>query len=548
MRASAENYLDTSIDAVEVKADEATDVSAVMTPKGAVTTVEVVEKIGSVSATAEAMLSERKLAPVVSDAVSTEEIKKSVASDAAGVLEKVTGISVVQGGYVYVRGLGERYSATMLNNALIPTTEPERRVVPLDLFPAALIDNIKILKTYTPDLPGEFSGGLVQMQTVEFPSARTFRVSMNYGFNTRTSFERFGTYPGGGRDFFGFDDGTRDIPSAVPGDARLFTGSFSPEQMQEFGRSFPVNWESRPIDSMRPSQSYTVSAGNTFGRLGLVGAVTFSNKPQRYDELQRYLVNTGGGQAQIYTEYPNFNSNLESARLGAVLNAALRLNASNKLIVRNILTRDTDKEARVFEGYNGGTDTYIRAERLRWIERGIYATGLEGEHSVQSLGNSLFRWQFTVSSSMRNEPDLREVVRGRMDDGSFAFLALPESALRFYNKLEDRIYEPLAEWGKPFYSGRFSGMLRFGFRGTFRTRDFSARRFRFIPVRSVTLNPLAPSNELLGPDNIRPDGFEIRENTRGTDTYDADMDVYGGYGMVDLALGPRWRVIGRLRV
>ena len=101
-----------------------------------------------------------------------------------------------------MRGLGERYSATMLNNAMIPTTEPEKRVIPLDLFPAALIDTIKILKTYTPDLPGEFSGGLVQMNTVEFPSTKVFTVSTNFGFNTRTTFDRFATHSGGDRDFF----------------------------------------------------------------------------------------------------------------------------------------------------------------------------------------------------------------------------------------------------------------------------------------------------------------------------------------------------------
>jgi outer membrane receptor for ferrienterochelin and colicin len=109
------------------------------------------------------MLQERKLAATVTDGLSAEEIRQTVASDAAGALQKVTGVSVVDSGYVYVRGLGERYSSTMLNNSLIPTTEPEKRVVPLDLFPAALIESIRVVKSYTPDLPGEFSAGVVQL-------------------------------------------------------------------------------------------------------------------------------------------------------------------------------------------------------------------------------------------------------------------------------------------------------------------------------------------------------------------------------------------------
>jgi len=191
LKIAAANYLPASVEGLEVHADEITDGSTVLASASKVTKVEVVESVSAVAATAEAAIAERRLAAVVSDSISGEEIRKSVASDAAGALEKVTGVSVVGNGFVYVRGLGERYSATMLNNALLPTTEPEKRVVPLDLFPSTLIDNIKVLKTYTPELPGEFSGGLVQMRTVDFPSTPTLQVSSSFGYNTRTTGDRF---------------------------------------------------------------------------------------------------------------------------------------------------------------------------------------------------------------------------------------------------------------------------------------------------------------------------------------------------------------------
>lgn len=548
LRISAPRYLTAEISGVEVKAGEVTDASAVLAPATEVTTVDVVERISAVSATASAMLAERKLAPTISDGISAEEIRSSVASHAAAALEKVTGVSVVNGGYVYVRGLGERYSATMLNNALIPTTEPERRVVPLDLFPANLIDSIKVLKTYSPDLPGEFSGGLVQMHTVEFPTARTFRLSTSYGFNTRTTFQRFNTYPGGRYDFFGFDDGTRGIPPVVPANERLFPGRFTEQQFEQFGEAFARNWEPHPIESMRPSQSYSLVGGDTFGKLGLVGAVTFANTPQRFSELQRYLVNIGRGEIRINSEYPDYTADVESVRLGGLLNAALRLTPSNKLIFRNTLTRDTDKEARSFFGYSGNVDAYIHSARLRFIERGLFSTGVEGEHALQPLGGSLLKWQFTYSSSIREEPDLREVFRSPRPDGTLAFSAMPGSGLRFFNNLNDRIYEPLVEFSTPFYRGGLSGLVRFGFRGSLRERAFEARRFRFTPVRTGTLDLALPSNRLFSPENIRPDGFVIRENTRGTDSYRADMQVYGGFAMADVALGGRWRFVGGLRL
>lgn len=543
----APKYLESVIEKVEVKAGENTEASTVLASASAVTSVEVSASVSAVTATAEAMLMERKLAPAVSDGLSAEEIHQSVASDAAGALTKVTGVSVVDSGFVFVRGLGERYSSTMLNNAVIPTTEPEKRVVPLDLFPASLIDGIKVVKSYTPDLPGEFSGGVVQLTTVEFPTQKVLKFSATSGYNSRTSFRRFNSYAGGGNDAFGFDDGTRSLPGLIPSDQRLIQGKFTAQQLQAFGRSFADNWQPQQISSMRPQQSYSVVGGNTFGRVGIVGALTFSNRPINQAETQRYLRQGGSGPV-VFTNYENFQSDTESSRLGGVLNLAIRLSPAHKLIFRNTLTRDSDKEAREFSGYDGTNDGNLWSQRLRWVERGLLSTGVEGNHSFAALGNSLVKWQFTYASSMRNEPDMREVIRGRLDDGRYIYLGLSSSGQRFFNNLTDHIYEPQVEWSKPFFKGAFTGIFSVGFRGTFRSRDFQARRFRFIPQRSSTLDLFAPSDQLFSTANIRPDGFQLNEFTRATDRYAANMDIYAGYAMVDMNLGPRWRLIGGVRV
>ena len=232
-------------------------------------------------------------------------------------------------------------------------------------------------------------------------------------------------------DFWGFDDGTRTLPGLIP-EKRLFPGSFTDEEFQQFGRSFPVNWQPEYKESARPVQTYSFMGGGTFGRLGLVGAFTFNNKPQTYQETQRYLVNSGGGQALIFTDYPHFGMGLESARMGGVMNAALRLNNSNKLVFLNTFTHDSEKEARQFSGLNGGIDAVIQAERLRWIERGLFASGVQGEHAVARLGNSLFRWQFTYSKSNRDEPDLRETIRQVREDGTLYVLVAATVRTSFF--------------------------------------------------------------------------------------------------------------------
>ncbi len=550
IRYTGPNHMETTIADVEVKAGETVDASTVMQQLGAVTTVEVNEKIGSIESNAESILSERRLSATVSDSISKDDIKNSTASDAAGALEKVTGISIVDNGFVFVRGLGERYSATMLNNAIIPTTEPERRVVPLDLFPANLIDNIKVLKTYSADLPGEFSGGLVQMNTVEFPTQKVLQVSVNYGFNTQNTFKKFNTFKGGSGDFFGFGKGSRSLPSIIPADKRLFVGQFSDQQIQSFGQAFDVDYEPEQQSSARPKQTYSVVAGNTYGKLGIVTAFTFANEPTRTPQLQRFLVNSGGGRPAIFSQYDDFNVDNESARMAGVLNLAYRITPASKILFRNTLTRDSDKEVRQFTGLNGGIGNDVFDTRFRYVERSLLSTSLEGEHAFAKLKNSIFHWQFTYSNSKRDEPDLRQVIRGRETGTTipFNFLNLGDSGFRFFNKLNDNIFEPQADWGIPFFKGSFSGLFKAGFRGTFRRRDFDSRRFRFQPVRLNTLDFTLPTHQILSTANIRPDGFAIREVTRGTDKYDAAMDVLGSFAMVDLNIGAKWRLVAGVRM
>ena len=552
-RFTSREYIETTVDEVEVKENEVVDASTVIQRKGVVTTVEVVEKIGAIQSSSESILIERKLATTVSDSISSEDIRASPASDAAAALEKVTGVSVVDNGYVYVRGLGERYSATMLNNAVLPSTEPERRVVPLDLFPASLIDNIKILKTYSSDLPGEFSGGLVQMQTVEFPTAPSLNVSVSYGINSQTTNRFFDTSRGGRLDGFGFDDGFRALPRIIPADQRLFVGNFTEAQFQEFGRAFQPNYAPVRIGGARPAQTYAVSGGSTFSKVGVVGALTFTNAPLQVPEFRRFLVNVGGGpagRAGEFSRYDQFRTDNEGVRLGGVLNVSYKLSASNKLVFRNTLTRDTDKESRVFSGLDGGTSTDIESTRLRWTERRLLSTGVQGDHAIARLKNSVVTWQFTYADSLRDEPDLRETIRARETgtNDPFTFVFRPLSGTRFFSRLSDRIYEPAADWSTPFYKGPVSGLFKLGVRSTIRRRDFQMRRFRFIPIRAQTIDTSLPTEQVLGFNNIRLDGFRLTEITTATDRYDAEMDILGGFALIDLALGSKWRIIGGLRV
>src|SRR5262249_19023955 len=153
----------------------------------------------------------RKKATAVGDAVSAEQVRKSPDKDAAEVLKRVTGLSVAGGRFVYVRGLGERYSSTELDGVRIASPEQNKRVVPLDLIPANLIDNIVIQKTYTADRPGEFGGGDVQLHTKDFPGRRTWSFTFSTGANLASTFHKRLTYGSTSADRFGFGAASRGI-------------------------------------------------------------------------------------------------------------------------------------------------------------------------------------------------------------------------------------------------------------------------------------------------------------------------------------------------
>ncbi len=553
LKFSQEQYLPAEVTDVVVTAGEVTDASTVMAAAADVTRVDVVEKISSVAANAESMIAERKLAPTVSDGISGWEIRRGTASTAATALQQVTGVSLVDGGYVYVRGLGERYSATRLNNAMLATTEPERRVVPLDLFPSALIDSIQVLKTYTPDLPGEFSAGLVQIKTVQFPASPTLEVSYKIGFNDRTQFKRFLTYPGGGRDFWGFDDGTRALPGSIPRGKRVDRFNFTPAELQEIGRTLSNNWQPRIDESARPSQDFGVVAGGTWGRLGLVGAFQFSNTLQSIFDQDRifYQPNPGGPQAgpPLAENIFRYDESTMSARMGGLLNVSYQLRPAHKLTVRNFLSRDTDNNTRRYEGFHQDFGTDIRNTRLRWVERSLYSTQFGGEHLLTSLGNSILDWQLGYSKAGRNEPDLRENVYLLNEiTGQYQFFDDAQSAFRMFNNLDETAWNPAVNWMTPFYTGPISGAFKFGVDYATRRRDFLSRRLRLILRGGQGLDLALPPNELFAPENIRPNGFELGETTRITDAYEGERDVVGGYGMIDLNLSPKWRVVAGLRL
>ncbi len=501
--------------------------------------------------TEEAQLVERQKAATITDNLASDEMKRNADSTAASAISRVAGLTVVDNQYVFVRGLGERYSNTTLNGAVLPTTEPDKRVVPLDLFPTGLIQSVSVVKSYLPDKPADFSGGLVEIDPLSFPNEPVLNFSMSQGYNTRTTFDEGLTYSGGGRDWLGFDDGTRGLPSAIP-DSRvvrtsIFTeAGYTPGELESMGEAFRNVWTPE-TGRVGQSQSYSLVAGNSWDRLGAIFSATWSQDHQNQSEDRTFFA-VSGGDLEVQNDY-DFDITTSKTSTGLVGNLAYRLSGNHRLALENFYTHNSKNEARVFEGYNNDVGENIRNTRLFWVEESIFSSRLSGEHLFASLGSSRVDWHANLSQATRDEPDLRETLYEFSPSiGSFVLADESQSGFRMFNDLADQVLEFGFDWTS--YFTQWDGLparLQVGPKLTLRERDFSSRRFRLTPRGAGFVDLTLPPEQIFTPDNIGS-RYELREETRPTDSYAAEQEVTALYGMVDLPVSRNLRVIGGARV
>lgn len=510
-------------------------------------TVEVIA--GAVKTGEVAVLETRREAAVVSDSISSEEIRKTPDSSAASVVERLTGVTLVGDKYVFVRGLGERYSGTTINGSALPTTETEKRVVPLDLFPAKLLDSVNVVKTYTPDKPGDFGSGVVEMTTVQFPRSSTLKVSLGTSYVSGVTGGPFRSYAGG---LSRWGRGGQELPKGVPASflqrrSILNPSGFTARELETIGEAFVGSWTGREVSSASPGTDVSLTYGMTLGRLGLVVSGVSTHGYDEIDEVQRYFGFDVGDDLIAYNDY-DLRTARETASTGLVGNLSFRLTDANRLFLNTVLTRDASSEDRFQEGLQTNSGGDIRDYRVRYQLEEVRSARLSGEHNLAGPGiGSLIEWSVN-SSQATNDSDLRENIYREADPGVFEMQTgfADSGKLEFFG-LEDNIEQTSLSYTTFFSTpSGVSGSLKGGASRLERTRDFAARRFRFVTSNHQQFDLTGTPDEIYTSANIRPDGFEIRETTGVNDAYDAAHTIDALYLMSDTSFG-KWRLIGGAR-
>ena len=470
-------------------------------------TVEVSER--ALNNTEASLLALQKKSSSVSDGISQEAIRKSPDSSAGEVVKRVTGITLLGGKYVFVRGLGERYSNTVLNNSVIPSTEPDKRVIPLDIFPSNLLKNIRIIKTAVPEESGEFSGGLVKIETQEYPDQFTMSFGVGVGRNYQTTGNKFLTFDAGEK-VGPFSTGRTGDTSKLPDIVNSFgKGSIPfepgtrfggiPSSVVGFGSSqFPQTWTPDQINAPY-DKNFNFSIGNTFKttesgqRFGIMfGTTHTTNYRFREEKTARYIPGNALGirdysKTTILSKVQSQDTKVynEDVLWGNNLNLAYEFTKGQQIYWKNLYTVNSDKTVRDAAGkdYIANVSDFNSITNI-FTSRQLFNSTFGGDHAINFSNSRPWKleWQYNYAQAKRDEPNLNSQTWRRSIDtlNNFTRLGNNPDGSRFYSSSEDNVRNPSFKLDIPF--NQWDGLkssLKVGHSIIEREKNFLFREFGY---------------------------------------------------------------------
>ncbi|MCX7929425.1 MAG: TonB-dependent receptor [Chlorobi bacterium] len=574
------------ISGITVEAGKTANVAVTLDRDRELRARDVVVETRRTTETQAALLAQRKNSALVSDGVSTEEIKKMPDADAGQALRRVPGVTLAGDKYIVVRGTSDRYNNVTLDGVPLTSTEPDKKAFTYDLFPSDLLESATIAKTFTPDLPGNFTGGLVQLATVEFPSQRMLKASISSSVNDNAFMQpnRFISPTGGRWDWLGFDDGTRSrLPNGMPSDRRQMSELLSAvrnpydttgarERWTELARSFNnKNWQPYRRTLVSPNSSLSLAYSDVvslFGSdFGIAASLVYSNS-WSVSTIER---NGILADRSLWFRTGGYNPT-RTTNLGGMLNFAWRANEYSTIALRTVYSHSADEDVVVLNGQDYVRIFDTKQVSMQYVEKSLVTSVLAGTHTLPMLGNASLEWKVGYSQSNRNEPDFRRFRFARQtphDDAYIepytsdiiAFTPLAQGdgvrAGRFFSNLDDRSYTGGFDLKLPV--GDVT--LKTGVYTEQRQRTFRARSFTYVPGPEFSLDysvftlpdsvQWADPSRIFQPENLGPHGIGISEDSRLADAYDASERLYAGYAMADWSvgavLGVPLRIIGGVR-
>lgn len=497
--------------------------------------------------TVNALYTMQKNAVAVSDGISADVIKRSPDRSTGDVLKRISGTTIQDNKFVIVRGLSDRYNSALVDDAPLPSTEPNRKAFSFDIIPANMIDNIIITKSGTPDLPGDFAGGVINILTKEVPEENFNNISIGTGINTVSTFKTFKSGYRSPTDFLGFDNGMRQLHPQFPTSAGINSlNPNKPEQSIPYLNALNNDFGIREHKAL-PALNLQGSLGRIYDlkgnrRFGVTAAVTYSHSENIKPNVLRQYDNYD------YTD----NIYNYSTNIGGLLNFGYYVGKS-KFTLKTLYNRIFDDNFLMREGQNYGSSKDVNYYAYDLVQKSLFKTTLNG---TTQIGNKDAKIDWLVSYNYigNNQPDQRKVSYGRATGTTDPYVAeltsLGKSNSRLFSDMGESVVNAAVNYIQPFKFLEKSS-LKIGAFGQYRKRNFDNRYLGALintnkdGYDAILQRPIAT---LFGQDAINNGYYTIADQTGDGDHYDAKAKTMGGYIMMDNKITDNFRAVWGARL
>ena len=555
------SYATKKITDVEVKAGAVTSLNVVMEESSS--TLQTVTITGSFKQeSVNALYAQQKNSASISDGISSDVIKKSPDRNTGEVLKRVSGASVQDNKFIIVRGLSDRYNAAMINNSPMPSSEPDRKTFSFDVVPSNMVDNVIISKTATPDLPGDFSGGAVQIKTKDFPEVRTFEINVGAGYNSISTGKDFYGNARAGINYLGFSSSDAKLPSSFPSTKERWLQQPIARRI-EISKQFKNTWGINNLGAALPSQNLQLIFGNSYklkneGKIGFVASATYRNAETISDEIRNDYYEIGQNNQglpffEFKDKYYNFSSNL-----GLLANVAYS-KGGTKIALKNIFNKSYDESTLNRNGvYDVQSLQKVSQQEIN--EKSMLNSVLEGEHLLSAANKSKLNWNLSFSQITNDQPDLRRLTYAKLVTAAASepYRAIVQrgatstTAGRFFSELDENIYGASVNYTLPIKLFNNSQNLKVGALKQYKDRSVSARVLGYVDNTADESTSAAlyvlPQDQLFVPANIAIDKMYIDDITSPSNNYTGTGDLNAGYAMVSGTLSGKFKATIGLRV
>jgi TonB-dependent receptor len=539
-------YQNKLISDVQIKSNAITPLNITLTPANTQQLQQVTVKATYRQEATSSLYAQQKNSAAITDGITAEAIRRSPDKSASEVLRRVSGATVQDNKFVVVRGLADRYNTAQLDGTSLPSTEPNRKAFSFDIVPSNLIDNIIINKTATPNLPGDFAGGAVQVITRDIPQENFTSINIGYGYNTNTTFKNFQSGYRNFTDYLGFDNGSRSLPSNFPTSAVI--SSLNPNipaqsipALKAFNPNFSVyNTKAFLNQNYQLSLGRVKDIGKDGSRIGAIFALTYRNTLQH--------------DPNVTTDFYDYTYNADrykfSTSIGAVANFAYSYGKS-KITLKNLYNRAFDDQYFARSGVDKGTGSLDnRFTAFDLTQKSLFKTTLQGEHGLAN--SAKITWDASYSNILNNQPDQRKVNYQLRSDGYSADItSVGKQNARFFSDLNENVFAGDVNYSRPVTMFSQKATFKTGLASNYRDRDFDVRFFGFIADnRSPIFDQIRmlPLDQLFNRALINGGYYALSELPNANESYTANSLTNSAYAMLDNKFGEKFRVVWGLRV